>query len=202
MGQTQQKYSQFPNIHSNPTKMATTMKSQLTVARTSTGLANSRMNGRVLSAPKLRAQSRKSLVVRAEEPSTSEPVPAAAAETMAPKEPFAMNFNGFAPETINGRLAQVGFVAGVGAEIGSGESFATQFHDHPVAFLLASSLITLATFMPTLQSSTEYNSNPASMQSAKSGLFNVDAEKLNGRAAMLGIVAILATEAIKGSALF
>ncbi len=32
-----------------------------------------------------------------------------------------MNFNGIAPELINGRLAMVGFLAAVGAELSSGE---------------------------------------------------------------------------------
>ena len=37
--------------------------------------------------------------------------------------PFAdvMNFDGIAPELVNGRLAMLGFLAAVGAEISSGE---------------------------------------------------------------------------------
>jgi len=116
------------------------------------------------------------------------------------KEPFAMNFDGFAPEVINGRLAQIGFLAAVGAEVASGESLATQFQTHPVAFGLTAALITAATFMPRIQSATSYTSDPKSIKTE--GPFTVDAEMMNGRAAMLGMVALLGTEALKGGALF
>merc|ERR1712086_122264 len=152
-------------------------------------------------AGKARAPISKSLtVVRcSEDPNTPVPVVQAVAAAATPKkEPYPMNFNGFAPETINGRLAQVGFVAGLGAEIASGESFATQFHDHPVAFGFACALISAATFMPNMQGARDYDANPASKEDNNGTLFNKEAEKTNGRAAMLGIVAILATEYIKG----
>jgi len=136
------------------------------------------------------------------ESSSSSMAPASEVSAAAVKstEPFAMNFNGFAPETINGRLAQIGFIAGVGAEIGSGESFAYQFQNHPIAFGFACALITAASFMPSMQKAKDYTSNPKTVPNQ--GLFSVDAEKLNGRAAMLGIVAILGTEYFKGGALF
>jgi len=148
------------------------------------------------------APARSTVLVRAsDEPQTATPMQPADKVSAAIKvqEPFAMNFNGFAPETINGRLAQIGFIAGVGAEISSGESFAYQFQSHPIAFGLTCALITAASFMPAMQGAKDYTSNPNSVPNQ--GLFNVDAEKLNGRAAMIGIVAILATEYFKGGAL-
>merc|ERR1711879_551393 len=108
-----------------------------------------------------------------------------------------MAFSGFAPEVINGRLAQVAFVAALGAEIGSGETLATQFQTHPAAFAFATILVTVATFMPTMQNADNYTSDPKTHPNK--GVFNVDAEMMNGRAAMLGLVALLGTEAIKGS---
>merc|ERR1712086_326757 len=175
-------------------------RSQL-VSNQTKSLANVSVRGTF--AGKAHAPITKSLtVVRcSEDPNAPVPVEqAVAAAVTTKKEPYAMNFNGFAPETINGRLAQVGIVAGLGAEISSGESFATQFHDHPIAFGLACTLITAATFMPAMQQATEYNSNPTSKEGQV--IFNADAEKLNGRAAMIGMVAILATEYLKGGALF
>merc|ERR1712232_659389 len=75
------------------------------------------------------------VVVCAQNPA---PVEKKTSPDAAPKEkkPFAMNFNGFAPETINGRLAQLGFVAAVGAELASGESLSAQFSHYPMAFAL------------------------------------------------------------------
>merc|ERR1712222_35683 len=113
-----------------------------------------------------------------------------------------MKFSGFAPEIINGRVAQVAFMAGLGAEISTGESFPQQFHDHPFALAFAAGLITMASFMPSIQGSTDYTSNPNSVPGQDEATFNPDAEKLNGRVAMLGLMGILAVESLKGGALF
>eukprot|EP00239_Pterosperma_sp_CCMP1384_P005011 CAMPEP_0197846392 /NCGR_PEP_ID=MMETSP1438-20131217/3143_1 /TAXON_ID=1461541 /ORGANISM="Pterosperma sp., Strain CCMP1384" /LENGTH=181 /DNA_ID=CAMNT_0043458021 /DNA_START=68 /DNA_END=613 /DNA_ORIENTATION=- len=175
----------------------TNMKSITLSARTN--LSGVSTSSRRAFAPKVhQTKSRSAVIVRAEAEKPVEvetPAPAAAAVAATP----AMNFNGFAPETINGRLAQLGFVAGLGAEITTGESFTSQFQNHPVAFGVACGLVTLATFMPAMQGANDYTSDPKSIST--SGPFSADAEKLNGRAAMIGMVAMLATEAIKGGAL-
>ena len=38
-----------------------------------------------------------------------------------------MNFDGYLPETVNGRLAQVGFVAAIAGEITTHQTLAEQF---------------------------------------------------------------------------
>ena len=163
---------------------------------------------------------RRSVVVRAEgesEPaapvaSTSEPV-VAPLEAAAPVETpavaavtaegavFPMNFSGWAPETINGRLAMVGFVAGLGAEFGTQESFPEQFAAHGFSFALAAGLFTLASFMPNMQAAEDYSANPETFD-GRFGPFSAGAEKLNGRAAMIGMLGMLVIEGAKGSALF
>merc|ERR1711865_758603 len=118
-----------------------------------------------------------------------------------------MTFSGWAPEIINGRIAQIGFVAGLGAEAASGETFATQFAENPGAFALCVGLIGIASVMPSFmkiymgKDDQEFNSNPTTKAENLQGMFNVDAEKLNGRAAMIGIVSIVATEFVKGGPL-
>ncbi|KAK3235101.1 hypothetical protein CYMTET_54668 [Cymbomonas tetramitiformis] len=139
-----------------------------------------------------------SAVAAKESSSTAEAVASEATEAAEKTEKFslfkAMSFSGYAPETINGRLAMLGFVAGVGAEFATGENFTTQFAEHQVAFGLACGLITLASFMPALQAETKYSPNPESL--SDTGLFSHEAEMMNGRAAMLGMVAMLITEKV------
>merc|ERR1712242_581351 len=84
---------------------------------------------------------------------SSEPiVQAVASSSFSPLD--AMGFSGFAPEVINGRLAMLGFLAGVGAEMAQHETFAYQFSNHPVAFTFSALLITAASFMPAMQGET------------------------------------------------
>lgn len=132
---------------------------------------------------------------------TEQPAEAVAAVAEIPKASFmdVMGFGGWAPETINGRVAQIAFVAGVGAEMSTGESFATQFVEHWGAIIFAGGLITLASFMPNLNLANGYTSNPASKP--EEAPFTVDAERANGRAAMVGLVAMIATETFLGGPL-
>lgn len=129
---------------------------------------------------------------------TEQPAVAVAA---APKATFkdVMGFGGWAPETINGRVAQIAFIAGVGAEMSTGESFTTQFVQHWGAIVFAGGLITLASFMPNLNLADGYTANPASKP--EEAPFTVDAERANGRAAMIGLVAMIATESFLGGPL-
>jgi hypothetical protein len=104
-----------------------------------------------------------------------------------------MAFGGWAPERINGRVAQIAFVAGLGAELSTGDSFTSQFASHPFAIVFASGLITLASFMPNMQNADEYTANPASLGKAE-GPWTTSAEMTNGRGAMVGLVAMLLVE--------
>jgi len=115
-----------------------------------------------------------------------------------------MSFGGWAPELINGRVAQVGFVAGLGAEIATGESFPQQFQEHWGALAGAAFVIAVASFMPKLQSYA-VSANPAWNKGQATGYdfgpFKVASEQLNSRAAMVGIAAMLVIEGLKGGPL-
>ena len=108
----------------------------------------------------------------------------------------AMSFGGWAPELINGRVAQIAFVAGLGAELSTGESFTSQFAAHTGAIVFASGLITLASFMPNMQASEEYSANPETLK--PSGPWTIGAERTNGRGAMVGLVSMILLEKVIG----
>merc|ERR1712157_541223 len=59
-----------------------------------------------------------------------------------------MGFGGWAPEVINGRLAMVGILAGLGAELAKGESIPTQFGAHFGAFFFCLSPRNCCLFYP------------------------------------------------------
>ncbi|XP_074310142.1 early light-induced protein 1, chloroplastic-like [Silene latifolia] len=104
-------------------------------------------------------------------------------------------FNGPAPERINGRLAMIGFVAAVAVEVSKGTDLFTQISDGGVLwFLGTSTLISIASLVPLFKGETA--------ESKTEGLMNSNAELLNGRLAMLGLVALACTEYVKGGALF
>merc|ERR1712174_43762 len=104
-----------------------------------------------------------------------------------------MGFAGWAPEVINGRLAMVGILAGLGAEFAKGESIPTQFADHFGAFFFASALVIAASFVPGI-------GNPAEMKK-NDGMWTANAEMLNGRVAMVALALTIAVEAFTKSAL-
>jgi hypothetical protein len=108
-----------------------------------------------------------------------------------------MSFGGWAPELINGRVAQIAFVAGLGAELSTGESFTSQFAAHTGAIVFASGLITLASFMPNMQNADDYTANPASLGKSN-GPWTTSAEMTNGRGAMVGLVSMLLVEKLVG----
>eukprot|EP00959_Pyramimonas_sp_CCMP1952_P215420 4507189-Pyramimonas_sp.AAC.1 len=92
-----------------------------------------------------------------------------------------------------------GIAAGVAAEIATGDAFPTQLYEHPGAFALVVALVTAATYFPSAQGSNSYTSDPNTLDI---GLFTPEAERVNGRGAMIGILAIMVLETLKGGALF
>jgi len=110
------------------------------------------------------------------------------------KAPFGsvMDFGGKAPEITNGRLAMLGFIAALGAELATGESVFAQLQDAPIFIPATFALFIVASIIP-------MNKNK---KAESVGPLTPDAELVNGRAAMIGFAALLAIEAIKGDALF
>merc|ERR1712084_27139 len=104
-----------------------------------------------------------------------------------------MGFAGWAPEVINGRLAMVGILAGLGAELAKGESIPTQFADHFGAFFFASAVVIAASFVPGI-------GNPAEKKKFD-GPWTAQAEMLNGRVAMVALALTIAVEAATKSSL-
>ncbi|RVW55772.1 Early light-induced protein 1, chloroplastic [Vitis vinifera] len=103
-------------------------------------------------------------------------------------------FSGPAPERINGRLAMVGFVAAMGAEIWKGEDVFAQISNGGIPWFLGTAVVlSLASLIPLFKG--------VSVESKSEGLMTSDAEMWNGRFAMLGLVALAFTEYLKGGAL-
>lgn len=121
-----------------------------------------------------------------------EPVVRAAPAGSNPGIAELMAFAGPAPETINGRLAMLGFVAAVGAELSTGQRITAQLHDTPVAIALAFIVFAAASLIPMLRNKKVESAGP----------FTPKAELWNGRAAMIGFATILVVEGIKGAAFF
>lgn len=104
----------------------------------------------------------------------------------------AMSFSGPAPELINGRLAMIGFISALGAELGSGESVLRQLSDEPTGIILTFILFSAASLIPLLNSTKREAFGP----------FTPEAETLNSRAAMIGFAIVLASELLTGKAFF
>jgi hypothetical protein len=108
-----------------------------------------------------------------------------------------MGFAGWAPEIVNGRVAQIAFVAGVGAEIVTGETLPAQFHDHVFSLAFVSTLVFLASFVPG-RLAKKYTSEPSTKGAF--GPFSPGKELIHGRMAMLGLAAALYLESTTGHA--
>ncbi|XP_042493973.1 early light-induced protein 1, chloroplastic-like [Macadamia integrifolia] len=103
-------------------------------------------------------------------------------------------FSGPAPERINGRLAMVGFVAALGAELAKGDDVIGQLMNGGLPWFLGTTVVfTLASLIPLFKG--------VSVQSKSNGFMTSDAELWNGRFAMIGLVALVFTEYVKGGAL-
>ena len=105
------------------------------------------------------------------------------------KDVFA--FGGAAPETINGRLAMLGFVSAVGVEIVSGRGLFSQVANEGFPLFVGSALLlTVASLIPMFKG--------VSAESKSEEIMSSGAEMWNGRFAMVGLVALALTEFYKG----
>ncbi|ONI26391.1 hypothetical protein PRUPE_1G021700 [Prunus persica] len=103
-------------------------------------------------------------------------------------------FSGPAPERINGRLAMVGFVSALAVELYNGQDVFAQISNGGVSLFVATSiLLSVASLVPLFKG--------VSVESKSEGIMTSDAELLNGRLAMLGLVALVFTEYVKGGTL-
>ncbi|CAI7839003.1 unnamed protein product [Closterium sp. NIES-53] len=103
-----------------------------------------------------------------------------------------MAFDGPGPELINGRLAMLGFVAGMSREVVGGVSLQQQLADPGemgiAALLLAAVLVSLASLPPLLKG--------VRPEDCSFLFFSWEAEQLNGRVAMLAFVGVYTVEYI------
>lgn len=107
-------------------------------------------------------------------------------------------FDGAAPETINCRLAMLGFVWAVIAEKATGLTVLEQLFSPGqtglVFFIGAIQIFTYASLVPIM--------NGESTDARSFGPFTARAERWNGRAAMIGFAALIITELFTHSAIF
>lgn len=101
-----------------------------------------------------------------------------------------MAFDGAAPEIVNGRLAMVGFLSALSSELSHGSSLQAQLTDPAeyglVLMGIAAAAVTAASLPPMMQG--------VRQEDTKFLFFTPQAEMLNGRAAMMGLVALWVLE--------
>jgi hypothetical protein len=110
---------------------------------------------------------------------------------VSPKFKDLFAFGGPAPETINGRLAMLGFVSAIGVELANGKDLLSQLGSGGVPLFVGSAvLFSVASLIPMFKG--------ISKESKSKAIMSVEAEMLNGRFAMLGLIALALTEYVKG----
>lgn len=102
-------------------------------------------------------------------------------------------FDGAAPETINGRMAMVGFVWALAAEKLTGLPVAEQlFNPSTSGLVWFSAVVQLFAFASIIPFA-----NGQSADDRRWGLFNAKAERWNGRLAMIGFAALVLVEIVQ-----
>ncbi|WIA13661.1 hypothetical protein OEZ85_007223 [Tetradesmus obliquus] len=104
-------------------------------------------------------------------------------------------FDGPAPETINGRLAMLGVVAGLAGEYFTGLGLQQQTADHPATVLASFVLMSVATYAPLVKGYTRKEPFANTFLGLN---WSPKAENWNGRLAMLGFSGMILTEALSG----
>jgi hypothetical protein len=127
-------------------------------------------------------------------PATPTPAPA---KPKVSKKGFGdvMAFSGPGPETINGRLAMLGFTSAIGVELANHHQLATQIAD-PASltwFATTVALFSAASLIPMFKG--------VSTEEKSKAFWSSTAEMWNGRAAMLGLSLLALTEYLKGASL-
>ena len=106
-------------------------------------------------------------------------------------------------ETINGRAAMVGFLAAVGAELATQDSIFKQLGEGGLGgMLFVFAAVSAASFAPIFNGRSAQETFLKGRIPDEFGPFNAQAEMLNGRAAMMGLLFLLAAEASQGQAFF
>ncbi|XP_062108304.1 early light-induced protein 1, chloroplastic-like [Humulus lupulus] len=131
-------------------------------------------------------------------PITESPPPQAKPAAPSPPKPKmstrftdVLAFSGPAPERINGRLAMVGFMGAMAMELSKGQDVFAQISNGGGSWFVGTSIVlTLASLVPLFKG--------VSVESKSDGVMTSDAELLNGRVAMVGLVALALTEYVKG----
>lgn len=131
-------------------------------------------------------------------PTTATPLPVTPPSPVKPKVSTnffdVFSFAGPAPETINGRLAMLGFTTALAVELFTGEDLATQIGFGGVQwFIITAAIFTGASLVPMFKGVT--------VESKSKPIFSSNAEKWNGRFAMIGLISLAITEYVKGSPL-
>eukprot|EP00210_Caulerpa_lentillifera_P001201 g1157.t1 len=104
----------------------------------------------------------------------------------------AVKFNGPAPELINGRCAMVGFPTMVFCEHAKNQTFMTLLDQHKILFAIVILIASVASLVPIVKE----------VKAEGFGFMTPKAEMFNGRAAMIGILAVIIFEAKIGTNFF
>ncbi|KAK9813113.1 hypothetical protein WJX72_009260 [[Myrmecia] bisecta] len=126
------------------------------------------------------------------------------ASTSAPAD--IMAFAGPVPERTNGRIAMIGFVAAVAAELATKQSVTDQLLKHPVSVLFSMALFSAASVIPKYASGTSLQeiTDAASREGLPEYLrfFNKTHEIWLGRVAMVGFAGLIGVETFLGRPFF